>query len=469
MSETIRPASPSPVPVAAPAGPDRTRAVSLALIVGCQLMVAIGFSSVNISLPGIRAGLGLSVTELSWVTNLYMLSFAGLLLLGGRAGDLLGRRRVFLGGVGLFTASSLLGSLADSAPLLLTALVGQGVGAAFAEPASLSLIAVNFTEGPRRNRALAVFATAAGLGLAAGMLAGGLLSEISWRAALFVNVPLGLVILIGTPLVLRESTRHRGRFDLAGALTATGGVIALVHAISRGGTNGWSDGLVLGSFGAAAVLLAAAVAVETRAAHPLVPPRLLRDPHRAAAYLQTALVGTVGAALLFALAQFLEEVAGFSPIRTGLGFLPMAGTLFGAAAATPALIARHGAKAVVVLGAALLTSGTGWLSALSEDTGYFTGVLGPLLLIGAGQGTSITALNSLILARVAPGDSGAASGLQQSTMRLGAALGLAAAVTVYGASGGGAEGFGDAFAFSSGIIGVGLLVSVFLLRDHESS
>jgi MFS family permease len=468
VSETTRPASPPPVPVAAPTGHERSQKGSLALIVGCQLMVAIGFSSVNVSLPGIRAGLGLSVTELSWVTNLYMLSFAGLLLLGGRAGDLLGRRRVFFGGMGLFTVSSLLGALADSAPLLLTALVGQGVGAAFAEPASLSLIAVNFAEGPRRNRALAVFATAAGLGLAVGMLVGGLLSEISWRAALFVNVPLGLIILIGTPRVLRESTRHRGRFDLAGALTATGGVIALVYAISRAGSTSWGDGLVLGSFGAAVVLLGAAVAVENRASHPLVPPRLLRDRRRAIAYLHTVFVGTVGAALLFCLAQFLEDVAGFSPVRTGLGFLPMAVMLFGAAAATPALIAGRGAKAVVVLGAALLTAGTGWLAALSEDTGYFTGVFGPLLLIGAGQGSSITALNSLILARVEPGDAGAASGLQQSTMRLGAALGLAAAVTVYGASDGGAEGFGDAFAFSSGIIGVGLLVAVFLLRDNET-
>ncbi|MFJ8827879.1 MFS transporter [Streptomyces sp. NPDC102467] len=467
MSDTTRPVSAPPLAAAAPEGSDRSQTVSLILIVGCQLMVAIGFSSVNVSLPGIRAGLGLTVTELSWVTNLYMLSFAGLLLLGGRVGDLLGRRRAFLGGIGLFTASSLLGAVAHSAPVLLTALVGQGIGAAFAEPASLSLIAVNFAEGPRRNRALAVFATAAGLGLAAGMLVGGLLSEISWRAALFVNVPIGLIILIGTPFVLHESTRHRGRFDLAGALTATGGVIALVYAISRAGTDGWGDGLVLWSFAAAAVLLAAAIAAETRAAHPLVPPRLLRDRRRALAYLQTIFVGTVGAALLFCLAQFLEDVAGFSPVRTGLGFLPMACTLFGAAAATPALIARRGAKAVVVLGALLLTLGTGWLSALSQDTAYFPGIAGPLLLIGAGQGSSITALNSLILARVQPGDAGAASGLQQSTMRLGAALGLAAAVTVYGASDGGAEGFGDAFAFSSGIIGVGLLVSVFLLRDNK--
>ncbi|MFJ7201671.1 MULTISPECIES: MFS transporter [unclassified Streptomyces] len=458
-------------------------AVSLALIVGCQLMVAIGFSSLNIALPAIRSGLNLSLSELSWVTNLYMLTFSGLLLLGGRAGDLLGRRRVFLAGIAVFTVSSLIGTLADSSAMLLVALVGQGAGAAFAEPASLSLIAVNFTEGSRRDRALAVFATAAGLGLAVGLLVGGLLSEISWRAALFVNVPLGLVILVGTPFVLRESPRNRGRFDVGGALTVTFGVVALVFGLTRAGSAGWSDGWVLGSFAAAIVLLVSAVLVEARASHPLVPLHLFRNGRRATAYINTVLVGTVGAGMLFCLTQFLEDIVGFSPIEAGFAFLPLAVTLFGAAVATPRLIARRGAKAVVVAGAASLTAGTFWLSFLSWDTSYAAGVLGPLLLIGAGQGSSVTALNSLILAGVPHGDSGAASGLQQSTMRIGASLGLAATVTMISTVGRAApgedgastaraheimaDGFGRAFALSSALIAVGLVIAVFLLRDSR--
>jgi len=489
MSNELHPAVTTPATsnrTAAPVGGRRGTVIPLALIVGCQLMVAIGFSSVNISLPAIRSGLHLSLSELSWVTNLYMLTFSGLLLLGGRAGDLLGRRRVFLAGVAVFTAASLVGTFADSAAVLLIALVGQGVGAAFAEPASLSLIAVNFAEGAPRNRALAVFATAAGLGLAIGMLAGGLLSSISWRAALFVNVPIGLVILVGTPFVLRESERHRGRFDFAGAFTATFGIVALVFGLARAGSAGWSDRWVVGSFVAAVVLLVSAVSVEARASHPLVPLRLLRDRTRATAYVQTVLVGSVGAAMLFCLTQFLEDVAGFDPIEAGLAFLPLAATLFGGAIATPPLIARFGAKPVVVAAAASLTAGTLWLSFLTADTPYAWGVLGPMMLIGAGQGASVTSLNSIILTRVPPGDSGAASGLQQSTMRIGASLGLAAAVTMFGAAGraastesgeGGAaalrahevmaDGFGRAFALSSGLIGLGLVIAVFVLRGDR--
>ncbi|MDQ0681250.1 EmrB/QacA subfamily drug resistance transporter [Streptomyces achromogenes] len=410
--------------------------VTLAVIISCQLMIVVATTVVNIALPGIREDLGFSPTDLSWVVNAYMLTFGGLLLLGGRCGDLLGRRAVFLTGIAIFTACSLLAALAPTAPVLLAALVGQGLGAALAEPTSLAMLATTFAEGPRRNRALGAFSTVAGAGTAVGMILGGLLSLASWRWTLFLNVPIGIAVLLVTPRFVAESERRPGRFDLAGALTSTAGMAALVNTFIQAQSHGWTDQATLLSGGAAMLLLAIFVVVELRAEQPVVPLRLLARRERAAAYADTLLVGATVSGLFFFLTQFLQTVLGYSGLRAGFGFLPLAVLMVVSAVAAPRLLTRLGARPLLVVGAAVLGAGTFWFSRITEETGYASGLAVPLALVGLGLGLTIMPLNSIILAGVSRGDTGAASGLQQAMLRVGASLGLALLVT----AGGGGSG-----------------------------
>ncbi|WP_225102589.1 MFS transporter [Streptomyces sp. CoH27] len=418
------------------ATPVRHPGVTLAVIISCQLMIVVATTVVNIALAGIREDLGFSPTDLSWVVNAYMLTFGGLLLLGGRCGDLLGRRAVFLTGIAIFTACSLLAALAPTAPVLLAALVGQGLGAALAEPTSLAMLATTFAEGPQRNRALGAFSTVAGAGTAVGMILGGLLSLASWRWTLFLNVPIGIAVLLVTPRFVAESERRPGRFDLAGALTSTAGMAALVNAFIQAQSHGWTDRATLLSGGAAVLLLAIFVVVELRAEQPVVPLRLLARRERAAAYADTLLVGATVSGLFFFLTQFLQTVLGYSGLRAGFAFLPLAVLMVVSAVAAPRLLARLGARPLLVVGAAVLGAGTFWFSRITEHTGYASGLAVPLVLVGLGLGLTIMPLNSIILAGVSRGEAGAASGLQQAMLRVGASLGLALLVT----AGGGGSG-----------------------------
>ncbi|MFD7735131.1 MFS transporter [Kitasatospora phosalacinea] len=436
-------AGPGPADAAAPAAgarPVRHPMVTLAVIVSCQLMIVVATTVVNIALPGIKRDLGFSPTSLSWVVNAYMLTFGGLLLLGGRFGDILGRRAVFLTGISVFTASSLLAALAPTAPVLIAALVGQGVGAALAEPTSLAMLATTFSEGPERNRALGVFSTVAGAGTAVGMILGGLLSLASWRWTLFLNVPIGLAVLAVTPFYVEESERRRGRFDLPGALTSTLGMAALVNTFVQAQTRGWGDGRTLASGAAAVVLLVVFVGVELRAEQPVVPLRLLARRERAAAYLDTLLIGATVSGLFFFLTQFLQTVLGFTGLRAGFAFLPLAVLMVVSAVAAPRVLARFGARPLLVGGALVLGAGTFWFSRTGEHTGYLEGLAAPLVLVGLGLGLTVMPLNAIILTGVSRGETGAASGLQQAMLRIGASLGLAVLVSAGGRSGAGGHG-----------------------------
>ncbi|MCW2938984.1 MAG: transrane efflux protein [Actinomycetia bacterium] len=408
--------------------------VTLAVIVLCQLMIGLDSSIVTIALPQIQNGLHLSGTGLAWIQNSYMLAFGGLLLLGGRAGDILGRRRVFLAGVSLFTLASLAGGLASAGWFLLTARTLQGVGAAVAGPSTMALIAANF-EGGARVRALSVFSAVTGAGGAIGMLAGGLLTDwASWRSAFFVNIPIGLVLLALAPRFVAETQRRPGRFDLPGALTSTVGMTALVYGFIRAASAGWHDSLTVGSLLAAVILLGLFLALESRAVQPIMPLGLFGDRDRSAAYAAMLLLCAAMFGMFFFLTQFLQEVLGFGPLKAGLAFLPMVLMQFTCVRTLPRFLPRLGAKTISGAGAVSVTLGLLWLAQISASSGYLSGVLGPLVLMGMGGGLSIMPLNMTILSRVPPAESGAASGLAQTMVWGGGALGSAVLVTVYGAA-----------------------------------
>ncbi|GAA2088873.1 MFS transporter [Actinomadura alba] len=442
--------------------------ISLAVILACQLMVVLDATVVFVSLPDIQQSLHFSATGLSWVTNAYSLAFGGLLLLGGRAGDVLGRRSVFLAGIALFTLASLLGGFAGSAAWLLAARAAQGVGAALAAPSALALIATNFAEGVERNRALSIFSAVSSAGASIGLILGGMLTEwASWRWVLFINVPVGIVVLLVAPKILQETERQRGRLDVAGALTSVTGMVALVYGFIRTADEGWSDGLTMASFAAGAVLLAAFVAVETRAEQPVVPLRLFADRARAGAYLTMLLLAAAMFGMFFFLVQFMQNTLGFSPLKAGLAFLPMTGLLFTAARLAPRLVPRFGARALMLTGLPLIVAGMLWLTRLSGDSGYVSGALGAMLLFGLGAGLVFLPLTLTILSGVRREESGAASGMLQMTQQVGGALGMAVLVSVYGtASRDGDMNHAVSTAFTAGtvFVVVAFLVSVATMR-----
>jgi EmrB/QacA subfamily drug resistance transporter len=400
-------------------------------IATAQFMVALDTTIVNVALPHIQQSLGFSNSGLEWVVNAYAVTFGGVLLIGGRAGDLLGRRRMFAAGLLLFSAGSLAGGMATSQAWLLAARAVQGTGAAITAPAALALIATTFPEGSSRNRAMGVYSATSAVGGAIGLLAGGLLTTYaSWRWVLYVNVPIGAAVALAAPLVLAEAPRQRGRFDLPGAIAGAGGIAALVYGLSAasassGGTSHWDDGKVIASLTAAAALLAAFALIQARSRQPLVPPRLVRDRDRSSAYLIMLCSATAMAAVFFFLTVFQEAVWGYSPLRTGLGYLPMTAAVLAASGASARLVTRIGAKPVLLTGAAVATGGLYWLSRLSEHGSYAGTVLGPTLVAGCGLGLLSVPLSLTALSRVRDGDSGVASSLLSTGQQVGGSIGLA--------------------------------------------
>lgn len=407
--------------------------IALAVIVACQLLVILDGTIVNIALPSIQQDLHFSETGRSWVVTVYTLAFGGLLLLGGRLGDVLGRRRLFVAGVLVFTVASLVGGLADSAWLLLTARGAQGVGAALAAPGTLSLIMTNFPGEAERNRAMGYFSAVAGSGMVVGLILGGILTTgASWRWVMFINVPVGIAIAVLAPLYVNEPPRRSGRFDVLGALTSAIGMASLAYGFTRVGEKGWDDALSLAALAVGAVMLSAFVVVENRAEQPIMPLRLLADRTRASAYLNMLLLPATMLSLFFFLTQYLQGVLGYSALEAGLAFLPMALLQFAAARSAPALLPRLGPKPLVLIGGAAIVAGMAWLTQLSDGSGYLTMLVGPSVLVGAGVGLCFMPMNMAIMTSVPPQDAGAASGLLQSLQQVGVSIGLAVMVTVFG-------------------------------------
>jgi EmrB/QacA subfamily drug resistance transporter len=408
------------------------RGLALAIVLGAQLMIILDLTVVNIALPSIAHGLAFSSAGLSWVLNAYTLTFGGLLLLGGRAGDILGRRQVFMAGIALFTAASLAGGLAQSPGWLLAARAAQGAGGAFASPAVLAMITASFADGRERARALGIYTAVVMGGGSLGLVLGGVITEwVSWRWVLFINVPIGVLVVLASPLFLPETSRQPGHFDLAGALTSTAGMASLVYGIIRAASDGWGDTVALSAFAAAAILLAGFLYRESRAAQPITPLRLFADRRRAGSYLTRLLLVAGMFGMFFFLTQLVQDILRFSPLRAGVSFLPLTAALLGVSQLSSRLVSRFRPWTLMVAGLLPVVAGMTWLSRISPDTGYLAGILGPMLLIGTGMGVVFVPLTMASLSGVRPEDSGAASSMVNVMQQVGGSLGLAVLVTAF--------------------------------------
>jgi len=409
------------------------RNITLAVVLCAQLMIVLDMTVVNVALPSMATGLHLSPTGLSWVLNAYTLTFGGLLLLGGRAGDILGRRPAFIAGLGIFTLASLAGGLATSPAVLLAARAVQGVGGAIASPAVLAAIVSSFPEGRERIRALSIFTAVSMGGASLGLVLGGMITQwVSWRWVFFVNVPVGVAVVALTPVLLARSPRQRGHFDVAGAITSTAGMSALVYAFISVASHGWSNAVSVSAFAAAAVLLAAFLLIETRSSQPITPLRLFRERSRTASYVARLLLVAGMFGSFFFLTQFVQEVLGWDPLRAGFAFVPMTAALFAMSRLAPRLVTRFSPKALLVAGLLPVVGGMAWLGQLTTATSYFPGVLVPMLLLGVGMGLAFVPLTMASLAGVPPQDAGAAASMVNVMQKVGGSLGLAILVTIYG-------------------------------------
>ena len=405
--------------------------VAIAIIVTCQLMVVLDATVVNIALPQIRVALHFSHAGLSWVIDAYTLTFGGLMLLGGRAGDIFGRRRMMVLGLIVFSAASLVGGFSVSAAMLVASRAVQGVGAAMAAPSTLALIAATFGEGQARNRALSIFSgVSAGAG-SLGLILGGLLvSGASWRWVLFINVPIGVAAVLLAPRFVPEPPRHEGRLDLPGGLLSTAGLALLIYCfiwIAGGGSNA---GVMAGLFVGAAALLTLFVVVEVRRATPLVPLGLVLDRTRGLVYLALLCISAAVFAMLFFISQFMQNAMHYSALRTGLAFLPLTTAVFIFSRVMPKVLAKIGPRIPLLVGPALMVASMAWLSQVTPAQGYLAGLLGPFLLFGIGAGVSYVPMSATILRGVDRDESGAASGVYQTMQQVGGSVGLAILVTV---------------------------------------
>ncbi|SDS37599.1 MFS transporter [Microlunatus soli] len=449
--------------------PGRARAgIALAVILTAQLMLVLDATIVNVALPVIRGQFGFSPATLSWVLNAYTLAFGGLLLLGGRLGDVLGYRRTFMVGLSIFVISSALGGAAQSAEWLITARAVQGIGAALAAPAALSLLTRSHPEGPARNRALGLFAAVSSGGASIGLILGGVLtSGASWRWSLLINVPIGIAAIVIGSRLLPDTERRREPFDIPGALTAVIGMTSLVAGFVWIPEYGWSLRTVV-SLAVGVAAMASFAIIERRAGFPLFALRLLREPNRVTALLAFMLVvgGQMGG--FFFLVQYLQVARGYDAFTSGLAFLPLTVGIFAVSRIAPRLITRYGPFAVGIGGMIILLAAHLMLSRITLDGNLIVGVLLPMMMLGIGAGATFLPMNIRILSGVPAQDAGSASGMLQTAQQAGgAALGLAVLIAAsgIGSTGAGATPVpalitGMHHAFGTAVIFVSVAVAV---------
>ena len=455
------------------------RHLTATLILAClaQFMVILDVSVVNVALPAIRNGLHFTEVDLQWVVNAYTVTFAGFLLLGGRAADLLGRRRVFVSGLILFGLASLAGGVSDSQTVLIVARAVQGLGGAVIAPASLSIITTTFTEGPARNRAVGIWGAMGGAGGAAGVLLGGVLTDLlGWRWILFINVPIALAAAILAQRMIAEGrdTSRTRNFDLPGALSATVGLSLLVLGIVRTDQTGWGAPSTLALIGAGVVLLASFLLIEGRfASHPLMPLRIYRSRALSAANVVVLLVGGATFGMWFFVSLYLQQVLGYSPIKAGLAFLPMTLCIVIGSTVASRIVQRVGTKPLLVTGMSAQTIGLLLFAGVPVHGNYLNDILLASLLVAIGIGLSFVPATIAAVAGVAPAEAGLASGLVNTARMFGGALGLAVLAAIAtgqttsdartGASAHAAltSGFQVAFVVAAGFAAVGGLVALF--------
>jgi EmrB/QacA subfamily drug resistance transporter len=401
----------------------------LAVVVIAQFMVILDATIVNVALPTIKVDVGFSEQSLSWVLNAYTLIFGGFLLLGGRAADRLGRRRLLMAGIATFSGASLLCGVSQSEGTLLVARGLQGLGGAMVSPAALSIILTTFAEGPSRNRALAVWGAVAGAGGAIGLLLGGVIVDVlSWRWIFFVNVPIGAAVLALAPRIVPESRSESvsgGGYDVEGALAATLGTITLVFTLIKADSWGWTAGRTVAGFAIAAALIVGFVLIERRHRDPLVPLRIFSNRSLAASDATFLLVAAALFGMFFFCTLYLQQVLGFSALKTGVAYLPLSLTLIGASALASRLVDRFTPKPVLVTGLLVTTVGFVLLTRVTGHDDYASHVLPAMIVLGPGLGLSFVPVTIAATNGVASGDSGLASGLLNTTQQVGGSLGLA--------------------------------------------
>jgi EmrB/QacA subfamily drug resistance transporter len=412
--------------------PDPHRWQALTLVCVAMFMTVLDVSIVNVALPSIKTALNVSDSSLQWVITAYAITFGGFLLLGGRTADLLGRRRMFMIGIAFFSLASLVCGLAGSIGVLVAARAVQGLGAAIISPATLSIIMTTFEEGSERNKALGIWGAMAGSGAAAGVLMGGILTKYAgWEWIFFVNVPVGALVLVLTRPLVRESriTSMRG-FDAGGAATITASLALLVYGISKAPDVGWASGRTIAFLVAAAVLLAAFLAIESRHPSPMVPFKIFRTKTVTGANVSGLLLGAVVYSNFFLLTLYVQQVLHYSALKTGLTFLATAGTVIPVAGASQALTTRFGPRPVMATGLALITAGMVWYSQIPVHGSYASDLLPGYLMVGVGMAFAFIPMSIAALAGVAPHEAGLASGLINTSQQIGGAVGVAVASTV---------------------------------------
>jgi EmrB/QacA subfamily drug resistance transporter len=462
---------------------ERRKWLALALLAVVQFMVVLDIAIVNVALPSIKVDLGFSQEDLQLVISAYALFFGGFLLLGGRAADLLGRRRLFLVGLVVFTLASLFAGLAWSEASLIVARSVQGLGAAIVTPAALSILTTTFTEGSERNIALGVWGAVGGFGAAAGVLLGGVLTDaLSWEWIFFINVPVGAAAFILAPLLLNESRDARVHsFDALGAVLVTGGLSAVVYAITQAGQNGWGSAKTIGFLAGSAVLLAAFFRWEQRHPEPLMRFGLLRTKTVAGANVAGFIMGTATFSMFLMLTLYMQQVLGYSAMKTGIAYLAVAGGAILTSTVAAQLVTRIGVKSVLVVGMTFLTGGLVYFTQVSVHGTYLGDLLPGFLLIAVGIGFAFVPISIAALAGVQPAEAGLASGLINTSQQIGGALGIAALSTIATSrtsdklAAGTAlhpalvDGFTAAFLVGTGIAAAGILAALALIRRDELS
>ena len=412
---------------------------ALVLISTAQLMVVLDASVVNIALPRIQEDLAITDANLTWVVTSYAIAFGGLLLLGGRMGDLIGRRKVFIGGVLVFALASLLGGLAQAEWQLLSARALQGAGAAAASPTALALITTTFPAGPPRNRAFAVYAAMSGAGAAVGLIVGGALTEVSWRWTMLINVPIGLFVAFLAPRYLGESKPQHGRWDLPGAATATLGLVSLVYGFNHkaqvdpetGAPAAWTEFLTLGPIVLGLVLLAAFFVIEARSPHALLPLRIVTDRTRAVSFVVMLIVGAAIFSMFLFLSLFIQDVMGYSPLQSGVAFLPFTAGIIVAAQIASTLASRTDPRWIAGAGGALSVLAMWGYGQLDADATYAADLMPWIIVQAIGMGLIFVPLTLTAVSRVAASDSGVGSAVLNTVQQVGGAIGIAVLGTVF--------------------------------------
>jgi EmrB/QacA subfamily drug resistance transporter len=430
MSAKPNPSEPVTMSSVPAAASSRRLGLALLVVASAQLMLVLDDSIANIALPSIQNELGIAPASLPWVINAYILAFGGLLLFGGRLGDLYGRRRILQIGIGLFTVSSLVAGLAPAGPVLVAARAVQGLGAALTAPNALALIATTFPAGEARNKALALYGAMSGLGVTVGLLLGGVLTgTLGWRWVFFINIPIGLALLAGTRILV-DAPPHTGRLDVPGALTGTGGIAALVFAIIHGGEQGWTDPTTLIAVALAAILLPVFVIIESRSADPMLPLRLFADRNRTGSYLGMLFVSFGPMGTFYLLTLYMQHILQYDPVRTGLAWLPFGAGIILSAGIASKLVAKFAPRVVAVAGILTSTASILWLSTITPDSGYVQHLMVGIFAVAVGFGLSFVPLTLTAVTGVRSEDSGIASALLNAAQQIGVALGIAALSTI---------------------------------------